>query len=106
MTEPRATRSSDSDALKALEVLRSWLGSPAPTTSEFMDSAESPAGQRAVRVAVQRGELEGFRPGKRLLVKRNAHTAWLESHRVAPKEKAPVPKNLVDRLGPRRVATG
>jgi hypothetical protein len=98
--------SSDADALKALETLRSWFASPASTESDFMDSAESEAGQRAVRLAVKRGDLEGFRPGKRLLVRRVAHTAWIESHRVAPKEKAPVPKNLLDRLGSRRAANG
>lgn len=104
--EQRA-RPDDSAALGALRLLTAWVrvGAGEPAESEFIDSAQSEASQRAIRRAVQRGELEGFRVGKRLLVRRDAHRSWIESHRVKPKETQPAPVSLLDRLGKRR-ATG
>jgi hypothetical protein len=98
-------RPSDAELLAALRTL-ALVVSPAPTApTEFISAAESPAGQRAVREAVRRGELEGFRPGKALLVRRAQHAAWIESHRVEPKA-APKVGSLIDRLGTRRETEG
>lgn len=95
----------DDELLAALRTLASLVSPAPPATSEFMNASESPAGQRAVREAVKRGELEGFRPGKALLVRRDAHSKWIERHRVDPKP-APQVGALIDRLGTRRVSEG
>ncbi len=96
----------DAELLAALRTLSAAFASPAPmATSEYMNASESPAGQRAVREAVRRGELEGFRPGKALLVRRAAHAEWIEGHRVEPKI-GPRAAKLIDRLGVRRANDG
>jgi excisionase family DNA binding protein len=92
---------------ETLAALAERVGSPAPAESEFVDSSALETPQRTIRGAVKRGEIDGFRVGKQLLVRRAQYRAWVEQHRVPVKQVAAQsehqpPVRLLDRLGPCR----
>jgi hypothetical protein len=55
---------------------------------DYVDQHESPLGKRLHCRLVRSGALEGFRAGRRLLVRRAAIDEYLAKHRVAPTEPA------------------
>jgi len=90
---------------KLLEPLVSWLAdeiakriNPAPDSDELLPirvaAQEMEVGQTVIRAAVTSGELRGYKPGKRVLVRRSDARAWAERRAceriVEPRRRRPV----------------
>jgi hypothetical protein len=59
--------------------------------SKWMRAVDSPLGERLVRKLAREGVFPSARPTKHLLIDREAHDRWIESHTRAP--NAPPPAN-------------
>lgn len=77
----------DEDTIE-VRIPRSALRVVIPPPSRWMQAKESPLGISKIRALVKEHEIPASRPGKHLLIDREAHDAWIDKHRV---HSTPVP---------------
>jgi excisionase family DNA binding protein len=88
-----------------VDVPREQIEVRAPA-SRWMRASASPLGPKHVRRLVRAGEIPASRPGKFLLIDREAHDAWIAKHRL--EQAAPEADDLeaIFGLRPARKAVG
>jgi excisionase family DNA binding protein len=70
-----------SEVAAALQVIVEHITA---TTDPWVDAAACELPQRAIRDAVRRGEIEGHRVAKRLLIRRSELDRYIAARRVIP----------------------